>query len=111
MSIKNPYESPRHLPPAEFRDNSLFRGGATVLVATAVGGAIGLCLGTLLGYLLPDYYRSVVVGGHLPSFDPLAVGIGLGLSQGCMAGAACGVALAGLQFWFRQRRRSAEELS
>lgn len=104
MAIENPYESPRHAEPLPGpKPHSLLRGGATVLLCTAIGGALGLLVGAALGQFLPDYYRSVIPGGNQPDFQPLAVGIGLGLSQGCGLGALCGVGLAGLQFWFRAR--------
>jgi hypothetical protein len=105
MAIENPYESPQAIAHSGANEHSLLRGGATVLLATLIGGLLGLALGAGLGYFLPAYYRSVFPGGEQPHFDPLAVGIGLGLSQGCMLGGVCGVGLAGLQFWFRARRR------
>jgi hypothetical protein len=50
------------------------------------GGAIGYALARLT----PSYYRSVFPGGESPAFDPVQVCIGLGVSQGLIAGLVVG---------------------
>jgi hypothetical protein len=47
-------------------------------------------LGYALAHLTPFYYRSVFHGGESPAFDPVRVGIGLGLSHGLIAGLMVG---------------------
>jgi hypothetical protein len=56
----------------------------------AVGGAIGALLGTAA----PNYYRSFFTYGHSPDFNPVQMGIGLGVTQGFAAGIT--IALVGL---------------
>ena len=52
---------------------------------------------------VPGYYRSVFSGGHLPGFDPVAVGIGQGFSQGVVFGGAIGLVLVAMFYWYRSR--------
>jgi hypothetical protein len=55
--------------------------------AFAAGGGV---LGYSLALVAPSYYRSVFSGGDAAGFDPVQVGIGLGISQGAIAGLAVG---------------------
>ncbi|HEY0867652.1 MAG TPA: hypothetical protein VGE01_09740 [Fimbriimonas sp.] len=64
---------------------------AAVVLGPLVGGAVGSLIGLLLGWLAPGYYRSVLVGGREPGFDPVQSGLGLGMTQGVMVGAGLGV--------------------
>jgi hypothetical protein len=56
-------------------------------IALAIGGAT---IGYSLGRLSPTYYRSVFEFGRSPDFDPAQAGLGLGLTQGCIAGLIIG---------------------
>ena len=55
---------------------------ASGLLCAAGGGALGYALAVLS----PAYYRGVFQAGRAPGFDPVAVGLGLGISQGLIAG-------------------------
>ena len=78
---------------------------ATTLAFTAIGGLIGF----LLGRFLPNYYRSIFIQGREPDFDPLAVGVGQGLTQGVTAGAVVGVSLVALMTWYRVKSRKSDD--
>jgi len=72
---------------------------ATFVGCTVLGAGIGGGIGYALGKLAPGYYRSVFVGGNEPSFDPVAVGIGQGVTQGAAGGIVVGLALVVLFIW------------
>lgn len=76
------------------------RGALGVLMgATGFLGAVGTAIGYGLGRFNPGYYRAVYVNGKDPEFDPIAVGVGLGLTQGTAAGVVIGLALVALLCW------------
>jgi hypothetical protein len=56
-------------------------------------------IGGLLGTLAPDYYRSIFHGGHSPDFNPLQVGIGLGVTQGLASGVVVALGVLTLLAW------------
>jgi hypothetical protein len=66
------------------------RGFAIIIVSGVAFAAGGGGLGYALGRLAPSYYRGVFAGGESPGFDPVQVGIGLGVSQGLIAGLGVG---------------------
>jgi hypothetical protein len=77
----------------------------TIVASTAVfaigGGAIGLAIGTFW----PGYYASVFPGiADEPGFDPVSLGLGLGLSQGAIAGLLIGCFVALLAAWVSVHR-------
>jgi hypothetical protein len=104
MTTPNPYESPVQLSHSH-RENSrmMWSSVAVVFISAILGGLIGLGLGTAIGTLFPDYYRTVFSGGDSPSFNPLAVGMAQGLTQGTFGGGLIGVALVALYYWYRLR--------
>src|SRR5262249_14821667 len=65
---------------------SVARGFAIIIASGAVFAMGGGAIGYALARLTPSYYRSVFHGGESPAFDPVQVGIGLGVSQGLIAG-------------------------
>jgi hypothetical protein len=77
-----------------------------VLASSAACGAAGLLIGAALGTLVPGYYRSVFSNGESPNFDPVAVGIGQGLTQGIGTGLAVGIALLVVHYWRRTRENA-----
>jgi hypothetical protein len=79
---------------------------AVVIAASLAFAAIGGLIGFLLGTLLPAYYRSVFIHGRDPDFDPVAVGTGLGITQGFVGGAILGVLLVAVLSWFQSRTNS-----
>ncbi|MHB1036726.1 MAG: hypothetical protein ACYC35_07200 [Pirellulales bacterium] len=65
--------------------------------------AVGAFLGFGLGVLAPDYYRGVFGGGEQLDFNPVDVGIGLGCSEGLLAGAVVGTVVVVALAWRRAR--------
>jgi hypothetical protein len=64
----------------------------SIIIASAVGfGAAGAGIGSALGVVAPSYYRGVFANGNEPGFDPIQVGLGLGLSQGSICGVLVGM--------------------
>jgi hypothetical protein len=86
------------------------KGIAIVVATTVLGAIVGTALGFTLGRFVPAYYRSVFSRGNSPDFDPMAVGIGLGLSQGTAVGVFGGLVLVGAIAWFKSRRSRVEAL-
>ena len=74
---------------------------STTLAFTTIGGLIGF----FLGRFLPNYYRSVFSRGHDLDFDPLAIGVGQGLTQGITAGSIIGVLLVFIVAWYQVMTR------
>jgi hypothetical protein len=72
---------------------SISRGLATI-VACCVGlGAAGGTLGLTLGAGAPAYYRGVFRAADDPGFNPVHVGLGLGITQGLVCGVVVGCVL------------------
>ena len=67
-----------------------------VLATTGLFGLLGAVVGVVLGTLLPDYYIGVF---GLKGESPIAVGFGLGLTQGFILGVIVGVVVLVLQIW------------
>ena len=73
-----------------------------IILASATGFGIAGCLvDYLLGSFTPGYYRAVCYGGNSPTFDPVAVGVGLGLTQGMTAGLILGAVVVVAVAWSR----------
>ncbi|MBI3865465.1 MAG: BON domain-containing protein [Planctomycetia bacterium] len=72
---------------------------ATILGCILAGAAFGSALGYGIGKLAPEYYRAVFHAGMEPGFDPVSVGIGLGLTQGAPGGLFIGLVLVALFCW------------
>jgi len=64
---------------------------------------IGTYIGYAIGTFIPDYYRTVFIGGEEPGFKPVDVGIGLGCSEGLMVGVVIGAVFALILTWRRSR--------
>lgn len=89
--MSNPYATPRE---SDRPRRSLVSVGAmiaTVIACTFTGGLIGAGIGFTLGKWVPNYYRSVFRAGNDPNFNPLSIGIGLGLTQGAVVGLLAGI--------------------
>jgi hypothetical protein len=65
---------------------------------------VGLVIGWGLGMFAPNYYRDLYEGGHSPKFDPLTMGVGLGVTQGATSGAFVGLALVWVVSWYETRK-------
>lgn len=104
MTTDNPYDSPKNA--AIKRASSpttLLWSAVTVFGSAVTGGLIGLGVGAALGAFVPGYYRSVFSNGGEPHFDPVAVGIGQGVTQGVTFGGFIGLVLVGMYYWYRSR--------
>ena len=69
-------------------------------------GLIGAGLGLTLGTFSPGYYRTVFRYGNSDNFNPVEVGVGLGLSQGVIAGLVVGCVVVLAVAWYESRRDS-----
>jgi hypothetical protein len=76
-----------------------------VLASAVVGGCVGGGIGYLLGRYSPDSLRGLYPMGGEPWFDPLHVGIGLGIARGLLVGLAAGVLGVLAVSWHRKRSR------
>ncbi len=105
---ENPYESPPSgSPPCGNPPVMTWGKGILIVASTTFVGAIGgTAIGMLLGLFLPGYYRSVFGGGNVSGFDPVAVGIGQGLTQGIAFGASVGLGLVAAIAVFKARQRN-----
>ena len=112
MEGVNPYRSPtqlndteRAVPPASgLRVGEAFAIITLTSVALAAGGTL---VGCLLGVLVPEYYRTVFDQRGDPTFSPIQVGVGLGFTQGLVAGIVIGcVVVLAVSVSSRRRRIS-----
>ena len=102
MERENPFRSPKQTLTGSGSSPALLVWSVAVVFGCVVlGGLIGLGLGGALGALAPGYYRAMFSRGTDPGFDPLAVGIGQGLTQGVGFGGAAGLVLVALFYWYR----------
>ncbi len=74
-----------------------------VLGTAALCGVLGMAVGAALGHFVPGYYQAVFASGSSPEFDPVAVGVGQGLTQGFVCGAIISLVLVALFYWYRSR--------
>lgn len=84
---------------------TLIKALSIILGLTALGATLGGIGGYLLGTLNPQYYRGVFRDGHHPEFDPVAVGVGLGVSQWAAGGLVVGTFLVLVLTWYDLRCR------
>jgi hypothetical protein len=69
--------------------------------AFALGGGV---IGYAIAVILPGYYRGVFRNSREPWFDPVDVGVGLGLSQGLFFGLVLGAVVVLAVAWYNSRR-------
>lgn len=77
-----------------------------VVGSAFVGAALGAGLGGLLGKIAPGYYRGIFGHPSDDSFNPLQVGLGLGLTQGLIFGVVVGLAMAAIVAWHDVKTRT-----
>jgi hypothetical protein len=82
---------------------SLLRSYLIVCLSGIVGACVGAGIGYLLGIAAPGYYRGVLSAGAEAWFDPVHVGIGLGVTQGLPAGLVIGSIVVVVTAWSRSR--------
>ena len=100
----NPYGTPPATESATTAEpKTLWFGAGIVFASSIVCGLIGMGIGVLLGVVAPGYYRSVFSGGSTPEFDPVQVGLGLGLTQGVLFGGVIGLVLVAVYYWYKIR--------
>jgi hypothetical protein len=105
MTSENPYNSPQNEPSASSASPKLLIWSIGAVLATAsISGVLGMLIGAALGSFMPGYYRSVFPSGDSPHFDPVAVGIGQGLTQGVVFGGIVGLILVAM-FYRHQSRK------
>ncbi len=84
----------------------------TTVVGTAAGfGIAGTLIGMLLGKIAPGFFRQMLPLRDPGSFNPLELGIGLGLTNGLGWGVVVGVLLVAILAWKETRlvRKEAQE--
>jgi hypothetical protein len=85
---------------------TLTRGFLIIVLSGVTFAAGGGLLGYALGVLAPGYYRGVFPSGREPGFDPVAAGLGLGISQGMICGVVVGSIVVLAVAWYNSRRGS-----
>jgi hypothetical protein len=105
MNTENPYDAPKDTTiRAAASPTTLLWSMVAVFGCVCLGGVLGLGIGAALGALVPGYYRSVFRGGADATFDPIAVGVGHGLTQGVVFGGIIGLVLVALWYWCQSRK-------
>ena len=82
---------------------TILKASATVGGSALVGAAAGTTIGFCLGQYFPGSYRSMFVHGIDPRFNPVEVGIGLGCTQGLIAGVVIGLVIVLAVTWYEIR--------
>lgn len=67
-------------------------------------GLTGGCVGSVLGIVAPDYYRTVLLHGRDRELNPVQAGLGLGVTQGCAVGLVVALLVVVLFAWRDLRR-------
>jgi hypothetical protein len=65
----------------------------------------GLGIDAALGWLVPGYQRFVFFRGRDSDIDPIAGGIGQGITQGVVFGGVVGLTFVGIFYWYRSRAK------
>lgn len=104
--MTNPFTSPQSTGSSSEPRSVISAVKAIAVVSSCgLGGALfGAALGFTLGRFAPGYYRSIFSHGDRADFDPEAVGLGLGATQGVVAGLLVGLAIVFMIAWFNSRR-------
>jgi hypothetical protein len=83
---------------------TLTRAIVGVLVCMVIGAVIGGSVGFVIGFFTPQALELQFRLGN--KFNPVEIGVGIGIPQGLMLGAAVGVALVGILSWREVKMRS-----
>jgi len=109
MRSDHPYDPPQSQPPEPKPSLMLWIVGI-IFGSMVIGSGSGLILGVVIGKFAPGYFRGVFSNGSDSSFDPLSMGVGLGLTQGAAFGAAVGIVSVVVFFWYRSRRSTYDRI-
>jgi hypothetical protein len=83
--------------------------GFLVIILSGIAFALGGGgIGYALAVLTPGYYRGVFSTGREPWFDPVEVGLGLGITQGLISGLIMGAVVVLAVAWYASRRSAAD---
>jgi hypothetical protein len=74
-----------------------------IALTSVLFAVIGGLIGWLMGTQMPGYYRSIFLRGSDPAFDPVAIGLGQGITQGLVLGSAIGLVLV-LSNWWKEAK-------
>lgn len=105
MAAIDPYESPKHPALAAPRPLTLWRATSYVLMTSGGGMVLGGSFGLLIGFFIPEYYRTIFRQLDGPTFNPLAMGGVLGATQGLIVGAGIGFVILIIYVWYLTRRK------
>lgn len=90
-------------------NNLLRKGFITVFVSSVFFGVLGCVVGGMIGFLLPEYYRTVFrIDIH--TSEVWKLGAGLGLTQGLVAGIAVGCVVLLSTAWYKSRMNNSVAL-
>lgn len=78
---------------------SIIRAYAIILGGGLAGGLVGWLIGYWLGSGIPEFLRGLFPWGDKPWFDPLQVGIGLGIFVGILTGLFVGAVVCVVSTW------------
>ena len=82
---------------------NLFKALATV-VGTSIGfGIVGMGIGAFLGSFTPGFFRHLFPLRDLENFQPIELGVGLGLVNGLTWGLVIGVLIVAIISWKETR--------
>lgn len=83
---------------------TILRGFLIIGISTVLCAIIGAGTGYTLGMVAPAFYRTLFHNGNAPTFDPVQMGLGLGLTQGLVAGLFVGCVVVLSVAWYNSRR-------
>jgi hypothetical protein len=86
------------------------KGSLIIALSAAAFPTCGGLIGYTLGVYAPAYYRGVFSAGRQPWFDPVEVGLGLGVTQGGICGVIAGAVVVLAVAWYNSRRNALDVL-
>jgi hypothetical protein len=84
---------------------TVFKGFLIVILSGIAFALAGGLIGWTIGTAMPGYYRAVMRSGNEPWFDPVAVGLGAGLTEGLVCGVMVGCVIVLAVAWYNSRQR------
>ncbi len=108
MATDNPYVAPK----VDLKNGSRRSAQPSIMLwaigivfgSSFAGAALGTLVGFCLGTFAPGYYKAMFpTYAALPDFEPVGLGIGLGMTQGGGLGLFVGVLIVIAFFWHQSR--------